>query len=162
MHRSLGILSVALLSFVLAACEGIDCTLNNLVTLNIGFYSSADGSSYALTDTLTVTAEGTDSVLYNRGTRTSSLSLPMSYWQQADTLNLDFYNDEESHRLTLRVRKSNTQHHESPDCPSTMFHTIEGVESEGAQGYIDSVLVVNTKVNYASIEHIQIYVHVAD
>ena len=156
MRRILG-LSALVLLVAIAGCEGIDCTLNNVVTLNVGFYSSADGAAYAVADTLTVTAEGTDSVLCNRLRGRSSVALPVSHWREADTLNFDFCGSEESHRIALRVRKSNEPHYESPDCPTAMFHTILGIESEGAQGYIDSVVMVNPNVNYASYENIRIY-----
>ena len=82
---------------LMAACDGIDCTINNVVMLNVGFYSSEDGSECSITDTLTVTAEGSDSVLYNKGSMVSKVTLPMSYWQEADTLHFHFFN------LELRV-----------------------------------------------------------
>lgn len=161
MRRIFSILAMVSL-VVMTGCEGIDCTLNNIVSLNVGFYSSSDGLTYAEPDTLTVTAEGTDSVLCNRSRGRSSITLPVSYWQEADTLNFNFYNSEESHRITLRIRKTNKLHYESPDCPTTMFHTIQGIESIGGQGYIDSVVVVNPNINYASYENIRIYFHLPD
>lgn len=157
-----GIFVAGLLMLTVVACEGIDCTLNNVVTLNVGFYRSDDGSAYTIPDTLTITAEGTDSVLLNRAIRVKSISLPMSYWQEADTLRLHFYNTESSHEMTMRIEKSNTQHFESPDCPTTMFHEIKGMSHEGATGYVDSVVVTNKSIGYGALEHIKVYMHVAD
>ena len=149
---------------LLVGCEGLDCTINNVVTLNVGFYSSETGGTYSITDTLNVTAEGTDSVLYNRGIRITYVKLPMSYWQKADTLHFNFYNPETdvANDVTLRIDKTNTQHFESPDCPSSMFHEITAVEFECTTGYVDSVIIANTKVNYESSENIKIYLHTAD
>lgn len=159
-----------LFAFLLAAslltgfisCESIDCTVDNVVTLNVGFYSSDDGSAFLLTDTLTVTAAGTDSVLYNRGIGIATVSLPMSYWQEADTLLLHFANPDETHDVTLIVGKQNTPHFESPDCPTTMFHEITGTTLVDPTGYIDSVGVTKNSVRYGSQENIKIYLHPAD
>ena len=155
------LLAVALLAGVIS-CESIDCTVNNVVTLNVGFYSSDDGSAFSLTDTLTVTALGTDSVLYNRGRGVASVSLPMSYWQEADTLLLHFAGTDETHDVTLIVGKLNAPHFESPDCPTTMFHEITGTTLVDPTGYVDSVVVAKTSVHYGSLENVKIYLHTAD
>lgn len=146
---------------LLASCEGIDCTVDNVVTLGIGFYDAESGSAKTISDTLTVTANGTDSILYNQGSRISSIKLPLSYWQEADTLNLTFYDAENdaSHVVTLCVKKTNTPHHESPDCPTTMFHEIKEIAFTSATQYVDSITLTDPKVNYASQENIKIYLH---
>ncbi|MDE7166354.1 MAG: hypothetical protein K2O17_04930 [Bacteroidaceae bacterium] len=153
-----------LLSFVLLSCESIDCTLNNVVTCKYAFYSSSDGAAFTLADTLSITAEGTDSVLYNRGSKVKSVSLPMSYWQETDTLNFRFYNRETGLDATIAIyiKKSNTPHFESPDCPTTMFHELREVTYREEQGLVDSVVIAHPSVNYASKENIKIYLHTAD
>lgn len=161
-RRLLAFLLTASLLTGVVSCESIDCTVNNVVTLNIGFYSSEDGSALSLTDTLTVTAAGTDSVLYNRGRGVAAISLPMSYWQEADTLLLHFANPDETHDVTLIVGKENTPHFESPDCPTTMFHEITGTTLVAPTGYVDSVVVAKKSVHYGSQENVKIYMHPAD
>lgn len=144
------------LLLLLTACEGVDCTLNNVVLCRYGFYDSTTGQSIQLSDTLTITAEGTDSILYNRGVNTSSVTLPMSYWQEADTLTLHISGKGYTYTNTLRIQKSNTQHFESPDCPTTMFHHIEQATLMSGVT-IDSVVVVKPTVNYEQDENIKIY-----
>ncbi len=155
---------VGLLCMVgLAACEGIDCTLNNVVALNIGFYD-ANGTGVRLADTLMVTAAGTDSIIFNSGTGVEALGLPMSYEREADTLVFSFkgQDEEEAREMTLIVKKTNQWHTESPDCPVSAFHHLTGIERKGGEGFIDSVVVVNEDVNYAALENIRIYLHTAD
>lgn len=145
-----------------ASCESIDCTVNNVVTLNIGFYSSDDGAAFSLTDTLTVTALGTDSVLYNRGYGASAISVPMSYWQEADSLKMHFANPDETHDVVVIIRKRNMPHFESPDCPTTMFHEITSTALVDPTGYVDSVVVAKNAVKYGQLENVKIYLHPAD
>ena len=147
-----------------AGCEGIDCTLNNVVCLRIGFYASDSGQKVSVLDTLTITAEGTDSVLFNRGVKTSEVALPMSYWQDEDVLRLAFTEADtrNTRSIVLRVAKSNTQHYEGPECPTTMFHQLKGVDFEDANGLVDSVVITNKQVNYVPLENIKIYLHAAD
>ena len=154
----------SLLLTILTSCDGIDCTINNVVTLNVGFYNSKDGQGIAITDTLTITAEGTDSILYNKGVMLSHVSLPMSYWQEADTLHFKFYNvtSELTNDVVLYVKKTNRQHFESPDCPTTMFHEVQSVTFKEDAQYIDSIVVSNSFVNYDAQENIKIYFHTAD
>ena len=132
--------------------------------MNIGFYDSASGKERTLTETLTVTAEGTDSILLNQGTRVKSIQLPMSYWQEADTLSMLFYNPEidDSYTVVLRIQKTNLPHFESPDCPTTVFHQLKAIDYDDFEDCVDSIVIVNTAVNYASLENIKIYLHSDD
>ena len=146
------------------SCESIDCTLNNVVACHYAFYSAETGEAYTLTDVLTVTAEGTEEVLYNQGTNTQSISLPMSYWQDTDVLKFSFYNTETetTEEATLQVSKTNTQHFESPDCPATMFHQLTSITFDSPTGYIESVEITKKSVQYNSQENVKIYLHTAD
>ncbi len=157
MKKTLGILMI---TATLLSCEGIDCTLNNVVLCHYQFYDSATGNKISLTDTLTIVACGTDSVLYNIGVGTSSVELPMSYWNEADTLTFHLYGEDYYDRSTLFVNKTNTEHYESPDCPTTMFHYLTGVEWDG--GVIDSVVISRPEVNYLQDENIKVYFHTTD
>ena len=144
--------SFLLYILLLAGCESIDCTLNNIVSLNVGFYESTTGNSYSITDTLNITANGTDSILYNRGFNISTLTLPMSYWQDADTLNLNFYDSSlnQTNTVVLRIAKSNTPHFESPDCPTTMFHNITAIDFDDTSKYVDSIVI--TRYSHCHID----------
>ena len=164
MRRSrLYILIVALCS-LLAGCESIDCTLNNVVCLRIGFYDSDSKQKVSVLDTLTITAEGTDSVLVNREVKKSELKLPMSYWQDEDILRMTFTETFtlKKRSIVLRIGKTNTQHYEGPECPTVMFHNLKSVDYEDANGFVDSIVVTNKHVNYAPKENIQIYLRADD
>lgn len=156
-------LGMGLLLLSLFSCDSIDCTINNVVSLTIAFYDSDTKKEVQISDTLNVTAEGTDSLLYNRGIKVKNITVPMSYWLAADTLNLDFYNvDTDTHHpVTLQIDKTNVPHYESPDCPTTMFHQIQNVKYTSTTNYVDSVIVVNPFVNYNAQENIRIYLHPA-
>lgn len=149
-YRLAFILSVLLL-FV--ACESYDCTLNNYV----GMYGAFDreGAAVKITDTLTITACGTNTVLLNRSVNTSSLNLPLSYWQPEDTLVLTVKGADYFLRDTIWVTKTNLVHYESPDCPTTVFHTIQDVRNTNE--FIKSITVIRSSVNYETTTNLQIH-----
>ncbi len=140
----------------IGSCESVDCTLNNIVLCHFSFYSSTTGQAIALSDTLTVTALGTDSILFNRGRNVSTLSLPMSYWKDADTLNFIVKNQTATFASQVIIEKTNTQHYESPDCPVTMFHHITNVSSTG--NVIDSIAIARNEINYLQDENVKIFI----
>lgn len=142
----------------LASCESADCTLQNSVALHCGFYGG--GKNVSLTDTLTVTTAGSDSVLLNRKVNAKDLVLPMSFWSDCDTLVLHLWGSEYDLRDTLFVEKTNTPHFEAPDCPTTMFHQITAARC--THQFIDSITVKADRVNYGEYEHIQIHLRTAD
>ncbi|MCD8266170.1 MAG: DUF6452 family protein [Prevotellaceae bacterium] len=147
----------AAICLALTGCEGIDCTLNNVVLCHYNFYSSETGTLVSLADTLTVTAQGTDSVLYNQGANLTGVSLPMSYYSDADTLVFTLQGDGYRTQSTVRVEKSNTEHYESPDCPATMFHYLSGVSFSSM--VIDSIVIKRAEVDYLQDENIRVYFH---
>ncbi len=151
------LLCILMVAATLSSCEGIDCTWNNVGCCNYYFYSSSTNSKISLTDTLTVTSFGTDSILYNRGVNTSYLSLPMSYWNDTDTLVFLLESDDYTLSSTLYVSKTNVQHHESPDCPTTMFHQLTDINF--VSNVIDSVIISRPEVNYLQDENIKVYFH---
>ena len=146
---------LAMVTMLMSTCDEIDCTLYNTVTLSCGFY--AEDSKIAITDTMTVSFGKGGRVLLNRSTKTSELTLPMSYWQETDTLVLTVSGEEYQLSDTLWISKTNTPHFESPDCPTIMFHQITSVAC--THGFIDSVTVVLPYVNYAQDENIKVYIH---
>ena len=150
-RHTLGAIAVG--AAALAACDSIDCTLYNTVSLACSFYS--EGHAVKLTDTLTVSALGTDSILVNSLIGASKLELPLSYSQDADTLVLRIYGEEYDLSDTLWVEKTNTPHFESPDCPTTMFYQIKSVRHTST--FIDSVTITRNLVDYDQTENIRIH-----
>ena len=150
-RHTLGAIAVG--AAALAACDSIDCTLYNTVSLACSFYS--EGQAVKLTDTLTVSALGTDSILVNSLIGASKLELPLSYSQDADTLVLRIYGEEYDLSDTLWVEKTNTPHFESPDCPTTMFHQIKSERHTST--FIDSVTITRNLVDYDQTENIRIH-----
>ena len=144
--------------FFLNSCDQVDCTLDNSVSYTCNFY--AEGTKVTLNDVVTVTALGTDSVLINQMQGIAGKSLPMSYWNAADTLVMHIKGNGYELADTIWVTKENLPHFESPDCPTKMFHRITNVNS--THTFIDSLSLVNPNVNYADIENIQIHLFAAE
>lgn len=150
-NKVLSVLMLALVTF--GSCDSIDCTLYNTVSLRCAFYS--EGKTVKLTDTLTVSTLGTDSILINRMVGASALELPLSYSQEQDIIVLHVYGQEYEMRDTLWIEKTNTTHFESPDCPTAMFHQIMSVEHTG--NFIDSISITRSLVDYDQTENIRIH-----
>lgn len=138
---------------LLAACESYDCTLYNTVAMYGSFYK--DGERVSVNDTLTITAGRNGLVLLNQSVRTSSLTLPLSYQQDEDTLVFSIKGDGYFVRDTVWVTKTNQVHYESPDCPVKMFHTIQGARS--THMFIKDVTITKSSVDYETTENLQIH-----
>lgn len=149
-HRLFVILSVILM---LVGCESYDCTLYNYV----GCYAAFDkaGKAVSITDTLTITAGKNGPTLLNRSVGTASLNLPLSYWQDEDTLVLTVKGVDYLLQDTIWITKTNQVHYESPDCPTTLFHTIQGVRNTNE--FIKSITVIRSSVNYELTTNLQIH-----
>ena len=94
-------------------------------------------------------------MLLNRSVSTASLNLPLSYWQDEDTLVLSVEGEDYFLQDTIWVKKTNQVHYESPDCPTTLFHTIEDVRS--THEFIKSITVIRSSVNYETTTNLQIH-----
>lgn len=152
-----------MMATVLTGCNDDGCTLNNIVLARYGFYKpTGEGviQATALSGTLTVRAFGTDSILVNQEQGARGLTLPMSYYHDADTLVLEYFDETLLGRDTIIVGKSNTPHHESVDCPTAMFHVITGAQC--TRHVIDTVLVIKPTVNYQQDENIRIVFATSD
>ena len=149
-HRLLFILSGIL---ILAACESYDCTLYNYV----GCYGTfvREGAAAQIKDTLTITAGKNGPTLLNRSVNTASLNLPLSYWQDEDTLVFYIKGKEYSLRDTVWITKSNQVHYESPDCPTTFFHEIQSTRS--THEFIKDITILRSAVNYEKTTNLQIH-----
>ena len=153
MKRAITIMLLSMPLWLMMSCEEIDCSLYNTVTLYAGFYNN--GKNVAITDTLTITSGRENRVLLNRMTGANGWEIPLSYWQQEDTLTLHVNGLDYSIEDTVWIRKTNTPHFASPDCPTNMFHEISAVTS--THHFIDSITVIKASVDYAQIENIQLH-----
>ena len=155
-------LLAATLSLALTACSEIDCPLQNIVALRVGFYG-ADGAQVQLPDTLSILAAGTDSVLFNRGIAITSADIPVSYTREADTLLLRMA--DAAGRVatdTLIFGHTNQVHFENIDCPPAVFHAITSVRWTSHDASVlplavDSVELTEPNVNYDARENLKIY-----
>ena len=140
------------LAAIMAACSSIDCPVENTVAVRYGVYSTDGIGEVAdtLNDTLyvwTPRADGSDTLLLNRGVRLTQFSLPVSYQRPVDTL--VFYIIDTLHVWTLDtvfLSKTDTPHFESVDCNAHFFHQLTGVRS--THQAIDTVFINNPSVNY--------------
>ena len=143
----------------ISSCETIDCTLNNTVAMTCNFYQ--DGKAVQLDDTLTVTAVGVENPLLNRKRGTSSMSLPLSFFNNVDTLLLHVSGENYSVTDTVWIEKTSHNHFESPDCPVNMFHNITAVRCTHL--FIDSISISRPDVDFYEDENLQIHFYpVAD
>ena len=147
------LLYIASIVLLLAACESYDCTLYNHVGCYGAFYQ--DSASVSFDDTLIITAGKSGPVLLNKSVGTSRIDFSMSYWQDEDTLVLTVKGMDYLFQDTIWISKSNQVHYESPDCPTTLFHTIQGVRS--THEFIDSINVIRSSVNYEQTNNLEIH-----
>lgn len=157
--RSLNVVSLfVLLLCVAEGCTSVDCPLNNRVALSVAFLT-ADNAADTLKDTLTVATtkrDGQDSVLLNKITKQTELSLPVSYMGEEDVFYFTFSNVDGTKTDVLRLKKTNTPHFESIDCAPSYFHTIQSAEFDGTM--VDSVRINNPELNYDNTKkHLLVY-----
>lgn len=144
-------IAIAMSVGLTAACTSINCQLNNTVYTTYGFYTG-DKQAITITDTLTVTAAGTDSVLLNRQANAGSMELPMSYTGNTDMLILHFDNLGND---TLWVDHTNYPYYETPECGTAIFHNITRIGH--TNNHIDSIVIVKPSVNYDGLENVRIF-----
>lgn len=147
-----------LLTCLLMACESADCTLQNAVAFNAGFYVGNEAVQLS-NDTLTITAIGSDSVLLNRGLNVHKFSLPMSYAQPVDTFVLHLYGSDYDLRDTIWAAKTDYPYFESPDCPAFFFHNVTNVGCTNT--FIDSVKLIFPRVDFGQYEQLKIFIRTA-
>lgn len=136
------------------SCDLLNCTQATVDGLRVEFFNG-NGEAVALTDTLTVTACGTDSVIINRNTSTKEIILPLSYHAKEDTFLLHHYGKDYMETETLYVRKSNYLYYESPDCPTLFMHKIEALRC--AMVFCDSAKLINANVNFEGATNVRLY-----
>lgn len=146
---------LAVMAIFISSCDLLNCTPADVRCLQIELFDSEE-NPLTLPDTLTIKACGTDSILLNRSLNTKEIFLPLSYHAPVDTFILLNYGKEYSFKDTLFVAKTNDIYFESPDCPTVMMHTIKSVRCSNE--YIDSVSLVNAKVNFTETTHIKLFI----
>lgn len=154
---------VGMLMVGLSACSNIDCPLDNVVSLQCNLYDASTQSALTLSDVLSVTPAGRDTLLLNQATGIKSFLLPLKEAGTQDTLLLHFANAQGAVQVdTLFVNHTPQPHFESLDCSSSVFHTLNAVRVS-AQGsansaIVDSVSLVRPIVNYDDIENIRLFI----
>ena len=142
----MGAMAYVLCSVVSACSEEADCSMvDNRGMMVCNFYTidpNTGVSEKAILDSLTVTARGTDSVIINRMTEVSSITLPLRY--TAD-----------STELILVIRHTNTPYFVSMDCGYQMKQSITGARY--TRRYLDSLYVSNSETSINGTENIQLF-----
>lgn len=157
MKKITSILSLTLLALTsLTGCDEADCTLNNIVECKMAFYNR-EGKAAAMKDTLSIYAESVEMPLLNRGIKVSSVGIPLSYFKDKDTLQLVATGNGYLYEDWVEIEKENIEHFESLDCPVKMFHVLKGVKMLTHE-FIDSIRIVEPRVEYYNGENIKIYV----
>lgn len=153
---TLHILPLIVVATVLtAACTSLDCSIDNLVMLNVGVPDTLKA------DTLTVSAitESGDTDVFTNGIGITSLTIPLSHQQDVDHFLFAFTDTTGTELVdTVTISKTNQAHMESVDCPPQFWHTITGVST--THNRLDSISVINTNVdNDLSQQHITLHLH---
>lgn len=156
----------------IAGCSENDCPLNSNSMNQVAFFDSKTGEAVSLLDTLTVTAIGTDSVLINRETNASILSLPLNYKEDEtcyiftytgaryDTIPLTADKDTiiksiVVSRDTIGIFHTNRQHFLSVDCGLMNYFHLDSVWS--THHLIDSTRIIDADINEYEKTNIKIY-----
>lgn len=162
MKRFVRLLVLAIPLLLEMSCNSTDCPLSNVVRAYYAVYSSKDGASTTISDTLSIMAANT--TLLNKATSTSSFNLPMGYVNSQDTLYFKFANSNGSATDTIVVSHTNTPHFVSLDCGTAIFHTVTNVSwnkrvpTEAFPNAIDSIVVSKNTINYDQTENFKVYI----
>lgn len=167
------------LAMVLVACSSVECSVAGKVSCvwklypvegdalmaerNVSFYARRTDASGAIAG---------DTLLANRIKTDASVSLPMSYALEADTMRLILMEGDSVllDAVDVIVCKDNIPSFESVDCAPRFMHRITAVNLRTAVvdgvsyagDFVDSVLVTNPNVNnYPTDENIRINLSIA-
>lgn len=96
-----------------------------------------------------------DTILVNSLSKASTFQLPMSFFNNEDTLVITY----SSIALpdTIKVTHSSYPYVELPECGSYRFHNLLKVSA--TDRHIDHIEIANPKVNYEGNENIKIYLN---
>lgn len=152
-----GCLLAGVLAVLMACSEEEDCSMNARPMLWCHFYhlneESGRPEAVQLQTTLSVTAEGTDSVIVNRESNPKQLSLPLRYAGEETRLVLDY--DNGTRYDTICIRHTNTPYYLSMDCGYQMKQWANEVEY--TRHVIDSVHIANSELSAYEVENLKIF-----
>lgn len=94
-----------------------------------------------------------DTILINKASDQQYLQVPMSYFNNADTL-LFTYSDI-SLPDTIFVEHESYAHVDLPECGSFRYHSLKSIRA--TDNAIDHIEIVNSTVNYDQAENVKIY-----
>lgn len=155
--KSIGIVAIAIgtLSMPYACDVEEDCSMNARAMMQCNLFQideeTNEKNSIALT-TLTITAFGTDSVIINKESNVSKLSLPLRF--SADSTVLVFHYQLEPSD-TIVVRHYNTPYFLSMDCGYQMKQSIKSVSYTRHQ--LDSIYIANKEANIYGTENLKLF-----
>ena len=147
MDRRFWQLLTCLSLLVMSSCSSIDCPVQNVVSVQYEIRDKA-GEALSITDSLSVISERKDGqyVSLNRLIGKSAFSLPISYSHPEDVLFFCFKDSVKTLVDTVWIKKDDIPHFESVDCSAAFFHELTNVRH--THNAIDSLVIVNTSVNY--------------
>ncbi len=94
-----------------------------------------------------------DTILINKLTNATHFQVPMSYFNNEDTLVFSYASIILSD--TIKISHSSFPHVELPECGTYRFHNLKNATC--TDRYIDRIKISNAKVNYEGNENIQIF-----
>lgn len=152
---TLAALTAAALLVSGACSEEEDCSLNARPMMQCNLYTldTETGLPEAVVlNQLTVTAEGTDSVIINRMENVKALSLPLCYGADSTQLVFHYSDGRTDHVL---VRHTNTPYFLSMDCGYQMKQTITGVSY--TRTVLDSIALINNEAGIYERENLKLF-----
>jgi len=165
MKQNTYLLLIALLILGISCTSSEDCTEDRIAKLGVGFYTHAlidtTKQIYATRainlDTLSVrglAANGTllDSILYKSKT-IQKVYLPLNKFENSSKFVLAFKTGKD----TIEVLHTNTDYYLSLECGCMKVHAIDTVLT--TTHLVDSIKIINHKVNATNAEHIQIFIN---
>lgn len=101
----------------------------------------------------TITQQRNDTVLLNKVSGASSIKVPMSFFNEEDTL--VFAYERITLRDTIKIKHTGYTNVELPECGTYRFHTLRSITATDAA--IDHIEISNQSVNYKGNTNVKIY-----
>ncbi len=165
MRHNTCLLLIAFTLFGISCTNDESCTQDRIAKMGVGFYTRAltDTLRKVYTtrainlDTLSVrglAANGTliDSILY-KSKAIQNIYLPLNKFENSSKFVLTF----KTAKDTIEVLHTNTDYYLSLECGCIKVHSIDTVLT--TTNLIDSVKIINHKVNATNAEHLQIFIN---
>jgi hypothetical protein len=165
MKQNTYLLLIAILILGISCTSSEDCTEDRIAKMGVGFYTRALTDTTKLVyvtraqglDTLSVrglAANGTliDSILY-KSKSIQNIYLPLNKFENSSKFVLSFKTTKD----TIEVLHTNTDYYLSLECGCMKVHAIDTVLT--TTNLIDSVKIINHKVNATNADHLQIFIN---